>query len=190
MDEQKGMILLIRHGQTVENASRIVQGQLPGELSQEGIDEVRRLALRLKDFRLDAVYSSDLQRALLTAGIIMEHLEGTKLVTDPRLREQCLGIYEGKSTFRLLKRMKTEGVDISSFVPEGGERPDALLARVRDFLDEIKTRHQDGNVALVTHYGVIRAIVEEILGMDRRYSDVPNAGALVIYLKGKDCYSI
>ncbi len=60
-------LIITRHGETEENRTGIVQGHLPGQLSESGIEQAQKLALRLKGEKIDVIYSSDLDRASDTA---------------------------------------------------------------------------------------------------------------------------
>ena len=60
-------LILTRHGKTVENMNDIMQGWLPGELSEEGKEQAKHVAERLKDRKIDVAYSSDLKRCVDTA---------------------------------------------------------------------------------------------------------------------------
>ena len=152
-------LILIRHGETVENASHIVQGHLPGHLSDRGKEQALRITKRLKDEKFDAVYSSDLERAFQTAEILMKDREGLPIITDPRLREQSFGIYEGKPVMTVLRQMKRKKADFTTFKPEGGECFEDFRNRVKQFLEEIKGKHSAHTVVLVTHFGVINILL-------------------------------
>ena len=64
------LLYLVRHGETVDNANHIMQGQTPGELNEQGIKQAEELADRLKDEPIDAFISSDLQRSIHTCKLI------------------------------------------------------------------------------------------------------------------------
>ena len=88
-------IYIVRHGETEENLGGILQGHLPGKLTQTGIDQANLLSERLKVEKFACVYSSDLARAKDTANII------SKYHTCPvyhviELRERDLGSFAGK----------------------------------------------------------------------------------------------
>ena len=69
------LLYLVRHGETVDNANKIMQGQTPGELNEQGIKQAEDLAERLKDDPIDAFVSSDLQRSIHTCKLpLMERL--------------------------------------------------------------------------------------------------------------------
>lgn len=60
-------LIITRHGETEENKAGIIQGYLPGHLSKTGIEQAKKVVLRLKDEKIDFIYSSDLDRAANTA---------------------------------------------------------------------------------------------------------------------------
>ncbi len=151
-------LILIRHGETLENASNIVQGHLPGRLSDKGKEQAFRIAQKLRDVKFDAVYSSDLARAFHTALILMEDRKTPPIVAEPKLREQNLGIYEGKPLIFMLRQIKQEKANFKTFNPQGGEGFIDFQNRVGQFLEEVKTRHCGQTVVLVTHYGVINVL--------------------------------
>jgi broad specificity phosphatase PhoE len=153
---------LVRHGETIENASGIVQGQLPGRLSDEGLRQAYLVAGRLGGVGFDAVYASDLDRAYTTAKIIMEGRSGLSIVVDRRLREQGFGVHEGKPIVDMLSRMKSNGADFATFAPDGGEDPIGFYGRVAAFFDEARSAGHE-TVLIVTHYGVINALLRTLI---------------------------
>ena len=83
-------LILTRHGETEENVAGISQGQLlPGKLTDKGIEQAKKLASRLKDEKVDAIYSSDLARSADTAKIIAKYHSKVKFHLAKELRE-CL----------------------------------------------------------------------------------------------------
>ena len=89
------LLYLVRHGETVDNANHIMQGQTPGELNEQGIKQAEELADRLKDEPIDAFVSSDLQRSIHTCELIaVPH--GKAVTTTPLLRERDWGSFTGK----------------------------------------------------------------------------------------------
>ncbi len=75
-------IFLVRHGETVDNARQIMQGQTQGELNQRGREQAEQVARRLASEPLDAIVASDLHRAIETAEVIAEP-HGLPVVTTP-----------------------------------------------------------------------------------------------------------
>lgn len=173
------MLVLVRHGQTDENAAGLVQGQMHGTLSIAGREGVSALAASLRDVAFDRVYASDLLRARLTAEMLVEQLGCSALTTDIRLREQGFGIYEGKPVFRLLRKLRRDGVNISEFVPDGGESPVDFRARLREFYDECLLPFFDATTTMVvTHYGVMRVFLEDVMGVGAVQGGIHNASCL------------
>ncbi|HYF50202.1 MAG TPA: histidine phosphatase family protein [Planctomycetota bacterium] len=154
-------LTLIRHGETEWNKNSRWQGQLDIPLSELGLEQARRLAARLKEqrARFDAIYSSDLGRALKTAETISA-VTGPAPLTLKELREIDVGTWSGLYTHELetrfpedYRRMKA-GEDIKR---GGAESMADVVVRVRKFLGTVVERHSQQHVAIVTHNGVIRA---------------------------------
>lgn len=91
------MIYIMRHGTTPYNKEGRLQGQRDIPLSEEGINQAKEAALRLKDIHFDEIYSSDLMRAHKTAEIIARFHDTGGVINDRRLREIGLGTWEGKT---------------------------------------------------------------------------------------------
>src|SRR5690606_11696537 len=121
-----------RHGQTECNVNQTHQVyQTP--LSAHGHEQARRLAERLGRERADALYSSDLTRALQTAEAIAR-VTGLPIRTDPRLREHDLGIFKGLTAQEAMARdpqayARWRSYDLDAECP-GGESPRAVMARM------------------------------------------------------------
>src|SRR5690349_6665287 len=87
-------ILLIRHGETAWNAARRLQGHLDIPLNDHGQRQAEAVARALQDTPIDAIYSSDLQRARATAQPLAD-AHDLALQLDAALRERCFGAFEG-----------------------------------------------------------------------------------------------
>ena len=87
-------VVLIRHGQTEWNIAGKYQGQSDVALSDKGIEQARCLAQNFPLEQLDAVYASDLSRALVTAEQVARHF-GCVVQPEPSLREMNFGEWEG-----------------------------------------------------------------------------------------------
>ena len=141
-------ILLVRHGETVDNARQIMQGQTQGELNDKGRDQARQVAQRLACEQLDAVVASDLRRAIQTAEIIAT-LHGMTVQTTPLLRERDWGGFTG----RFIPELKGE------VWPEDIESEEALLERARQFLIYITATYPGKRVVAVGHGIINKAIL-------------------------------
>ena len=161
MTEAVTRILAIRHGETAWNVETRIQGQCDIGLNDTGRWQAERLVLALADDRLDAVYSSDLQRALDTASGLAAGA-GLALRTDAALRERGFGIFEGLTFADIEQRYPTESLRWrrrdADFGPEGGETLRAFYQRAVSGVASIASRHRGQHVAVVTHGGVLDAL--------------------------------
>lgn len=146
-------IFLIRHGETVGNASRVVQ-RPESPLSPRGVEQVERLARRLEREGIALIVSSDLTRAVITAERL-QRVTGARLDFEPLLQERNFGNLRGTAYADL-------GIDMFApdYAPPNGEtwdvfhaRVDRAWARVQDLLAAT-----DGHLAVVTHGLVCRSL--------------------------------
>lgn len=141
-------IFLVRHGETVDNARQIMQGQTQGELNERGREQARQVAVRLSTERIDAIVASDLHRAIQTAEIIAKPHQ-LPVVTTPLLRERDWGGFTG----RFIPDLQGEAW------PDDIESEDALLRRAYDFLQKITATYPDKQVVAVGHGIINKAIL-------------------------------
>ena len=141
-------IILVRHGETIDNARQIMQGQTQGELNEKGREQARQVAERLLVEPVDAVVASDLNRAIQTAEIIAAP-HGLPVRTTKLLRERDWGSFTGRFIPDL--RGETWPDDIESEVK--------LLERARTFLIYITTTYPDKRVVAVGHGIINKAIL-------------------------------
>jgi probable phosphoglycerate mutase len=154
-------LLVIRHGETAWNAEHRIQGHLDIPLSPAGIRQAANLAERLAGEVIDAVYSSELTRAWLTAAPFAARL-GLEIVADTRLRERSFGVFEGLTLDEIAAR-HPEGFRRwrernPAWAIDGGESGQQLVDRVLDALRDIVARHRGQTVAVVTHGGVLDVV--------------------------------
>ena len=140
-------IFLVRHGETVDNARQIMQGQTQGELNQRGREQAEQVARRLASEPLDAIVASDLHRAIQTAEVIAEP-HGLPVVTTPLLRERDWGSFTG----RFIPDLRNE------VWPDDIESEEALLERARSFLINMTATYPGKRVVAVGH-GIINKAV-------------------------------
>ena len=140
-------IFLVRHGETVDNARQIMQGQTPGELNEMGFKQAQEVAARLSSEAIDAVVASDLHRAIQTAEIIAKP-HGLPVETTPLLRERDWGGFTG----RFIPDLRGE------VWPDDIESEEALLQRAHDFL-QIMTATYDGKRVVAVGHGIINKAI-------------------------------
>ena len=160
-------LILIRHGHTAHNKRKILQGWLDTELDEIGINQAKKLAERLTSFKIDAIYTSDLKRAKRTAQEITRKL-GQKFILTSHLREDDLGVLQGKEWLNLPRHLKTlwdarieaaKNKEIH-WKEHQGESLAEIYHRLTQLFHLLKTKHSNQQVLLVTHGGTINHILE------------------------------
>jgi probable phosphoglycerate mutase len=151
-------LLLIRHGETDWNSAGRIQGFRDIALSERGLRQAQVLARHLEGQTLDAVYSSDLTRAIQTADPLARQ-RGLTLRIDARLKERGFGLFEGHTYAEAEANWPHEYAiwrqrDPGHAVPGGESYRDARL-RVLASLEDIARQHAGRAVAIVTHGGVL-----------------------------------
>lgn len=184
-------LYLIRHGATQLTMEDRFSGAENVFLSEEGRAQAERLADRLADDDIAAVYASPLDRTMTTATIIAEPHNLTPFQRDG-LREISHGHWEGMTRKEVEQKFGDEYMawesDPFTFAPEGGESGISVLARALPVIREIVVTHKDKNIAVVSHKATIRLILSSLLGFDERgYRDrLDQAPACLNILDFKD----
>jgi alpha-ribazole phosphatase len=161
-------LYLIRHGEVEGAASGRLLGWTDTPLSNRGLEQSRELAETLSTGVLSAVYSSDLQRTRVMAESIAK-CSKLKVQESPAWREINMGQWDGRTmvsmcdeTPQLVARLFD---DPASFEYPGGESFACFTARVLKAVDQLLMTHKSGEVVLVAHGGVCRAIIGSALGI-------------------------
>lgn len=154
-------ITAVRHGETLENAAGIIQGQTQGTLSPAGIAQTQALGNKLAAVQFDVMYSSDLQRCKDTSAAILAHHPHLQPVYDERLRERDMHPDEGKA-FGELEWDYADNTRLDHKTAEG-ESWFEVAARLKSFVEEVLHKHQGQHVLFVTHSGSLR-VLDSILG--------------------------
>lgn len=166
-------LILIRHGETLWNTERRMQGQLDSPLTPRGLWQAERLGERMKAQPFAALYASDLPRAHRTAQCIAA-VTGHAIVSDARLRERHFGVFEGMTRNDMERHDPAVYARFMARDPDyavpGGESPAAFMARVRAALEDIAARHADDTVAVVTHGLVLDAAYRAATGLPLQQS--------------------
>ncbi len=156
-------IYLVRHGATIWNAEQRIQGHTDVPLNETGLEQSRRIAQRLKDQKIDAVWSSDLTRARVTAEILAEP-HGLTVNTTPLLRERRFGDWEGLTQEEIVARGDRQLLDayraaVVADLPPNAESMQSVWNRLSQALKEIIHLHAEGQVVVVGHGGSLRVIL-------------------------------
>ena len=144
------ILYLVRHGETVDNASQTMQGQTQGELNERGIRQAHEFSEAWKDKEIDIVVSSDLKRAVDTAAIIAAP-HGLEVVKTPLLRERDWGDFTG----RYIPDLKNEPW------PDNVESLEDLLSRAGEFITYVRETFPGKKVLAVGH-GIINKAIQAV----------------------------
>jgi broad specificity phosphatase PhoE len=181
-------VYLVRHGETEWNRNGRWQGQQDVPLSNMGRRQAAALAHRFQtlDQKVDAFYSSDLQRAMETAEIIGRSLR-IKPMAVPPLREIHLGSWEGHTVAEITRLYPEEWARLNAgedIARGGGETYGAFQARILQWLNTAADAHPGETVLAVTHGGCIRSILLGIRGLAwgqrHQIPDIENASITII----------
>jgi broad specificity phosphatase PhoE len=168
-------VFLVRHGATILSAEDRFAGATDVPLSDEGRQQAGRLAARLQEQPMTAVYASPMGRTVETAQILAAP-HGLEVLRRDGLREISHGHWEQMTRQEVDKKFPDEAAewekDPYTFAPTGGESGLAVTARALPALVELVRAHPGGNVVVVSHKATIRLLLSSLLGFDpRRYRD-------------------
>jgi glucosyl-3-phosphoglycerate phosphatase len=154
-------LLLVRHGQSLWNAEKTLQGQADIGLSERGRAQARALAPMLARWQPEGVVCSDLQRARQTAQL----MGYATAALDARWREADLGDWTGRRADELIAEdsARYQRWRDGEQAPPGGESMAEFRARIAAAIDVL--RPWPGTVLVITHGGVIRAALSVLLGL-------------------------
>lgn len=183
-------IYLVRHGSIkVDNEQKSFIGQIDLPLSDEGLEQVSRLGEMLRKIKITSVYCSDLERSIVTAGVISAYHNVDPTVRS-ELREISLGDWEGLTFAEVINRypaeFKQRGADIVNFSPHNGESFYDCSKRVIKAFEDI-IMESTGNTVIAGHAGVNRLIICHVLGMpiENLFNISQDYGCLNIIFTGK-----
>ncbi|XP_058735804.1 phosphoglycerate mutase-like protein 4 [Vicia villosa] len=190
-------IVVVRHGQTIWNAERKVQGHLDVELNEIGRDQARAVADKLsRGPKISAIYSSDLQRAFETAQIIASKCGVLEVVKDFDLRERHKGDLQGLSHLEIAKTNPISYKALMSKneeqeIPGGGESITQLLERCKSALLRIGKKYKGERVVVVSHGASIEILYKWacVNGYDYE-GKIHNASISVFHLYDEDKWNL
>lgn len=179
-------LIVIRHGETDFNRQLRFQGQVDVPLNAAGEAQARALAQRMAaqpaQFAVQAVYSSDLQRAARTAALCAAAL-GHAVRAAPLWREQSFGVLEGLDATGIRQQQPEQWAlwlqRRADHAPPGGESVRAFHARVMQAVAALAAAHPGGSVAVFAHGGVLDMLWRQAQGLaldGERACAIPNTG--------------
>lgn len=186
-------LYLIRHGATDANERRpyILQGcGINLGLSQTGKKQAHAAAAFLKTHPLDHIYSSQMERAVETAGIIAAH-HNIDVKTVAGLHECDVGQWEGKDWGTIMRENPDE---YRAFIGDPGENPylggesyGDVLRRAQPILQQLLDEHPGETIAVIAHNVVNRAYLGSLLRLDMRQArQLPQSNTCVNVIRQTD----
>ncbi len=183
----KTTVILARHGQSVGNLYRLFLGHTDLPLSELGEKQAELLAEYLDKYRVDAIYASDLSRAMATAEPTSRR-QGKEIVPDRELREIYAAEWEQRSFEEIAERYKKAYriwlTDIGMACPSGGESVLELAARIYRAFDRIVRDNEGKTVLIATHATPIRLLKCRFLSRSPEMASTvkwaPNASVTVV----------
>ena len=155
-------LILVRHGEIPSNVNKIYAGRSPEGLTNKGVIQAKTVAAELKKYKIDAIYSSPIQRAVQTAQIISQAID-VKMYIDDSFREMELGLWEGMSEADIPEQYPDEWRIWNTSPHElqlaKRETLEELLDRVLAGIRDIYNNLFGGNVIVVTHVAIIRVLL-------------------------------
>ncbi len=183
-------VYLIRHGETQWNRDGIHQGHMDSPLTEHGKRQARQLGERFAgmDLKFDAIYSSDLGRAVQTAEAICEPIGQKDIIQQaPGLRERALGVLEGLTYPQIAEKLPEDHRLHTSgdphYRPKNGESWADIFERASRVLRNIAGNHDEQTVLCVSHGGVVSMAMRDCMGVDlftpRRFH-IPNTALNIL----------
>lgn len=179
-------IYLIRHAEAEGNLCRRVQGICDGQVTTLGRRQIDALAERFRDIKIDALYASDLRRAMATAEALAR-THRLPIVPEPRLREVAMGVWEDKTwgevEYESPEMLLYFNRDPEKWRVEGAEPFADTQARMQNVLLELAERHEGGTIAAVSHGMAIRSLLCAVLGIpSAEVTRIPHADNTAVSL--------
>ncbi|MEK6669856.1 MAG: histidine phosphatase family protein [Pseudomonadota bacterium] len=169
MSEFATRLIAVRHGETAWNRVSRIQGHTDIPLNEAGLWQARQVGQAVAAEGIDAIYSSDLQRAADTARAI-GRAAGVQVQLDVALRERHFGELEGLTHDEINTRWPEQGRRWRGrdpdYGPQGGETLKDFHARCVGALTRLAQRHPGQTVVLVAHGGVLDCFYRAANGVD------------------------
>ena len=160
--------IVVRHGETAWNTETRIQGQKDSDLTPAGLAQAEAIGKRLARERFDALFASDLGRAMRTAERIAAHC-ALAVIPEPRLRERSFGAGEGLTYAEVDARWpgvfsRAANTDPDAAIP-GGETRRRFHERIREAFESLARTHGGRRVCVVTHGGVLAVLYRIVHGI-------------------------
>lgn len=150
-------IYIFRHGQTTDNKSHIFSGFRDVDLTEEGMEEAKKIGEKLKDVAVTKAFQSDLLRSRHTLELVLNgYHRGVEVITDPRIKERDYGNLTGKNKDETAKEFPNDyplwhrSYDTK---PPGGESIKDVEIRVLSFLNDMLSKLTENDIVFISAHG-------------------------------------
>ena len=166
-------LIIVRHGETVANSKKILQGKDGGKLTEKGVKQSKEVGKHLKNHKIDMVFCSPLDRCVETLNNILEEcpIDGEIFMSN-LIEERDFGEYTGTDSSIIDWKELDQDNKVNREM--GVESWSDVKKRVELFLEDLKLENPDANVLIVTHSGPIRMMISKLTGKTYEESDVGN----------------
>lgn len=181
-------LLIIRHGLSVTNKARVFTGQNDVDLAPEGYAQAEQVCRYISEnYKVDAIYSSDLKRAVNTILPLAEKL-GLEINKEKNIRELDVGIWQGEKVDdvreKFAEQLEAYRSDPANNGCAGGENYTDMYKRALPVFERIAKENEGKTVAVATHGGVIRIMTCVFRGLPlvevKDIPHCPNASLTVV----------
>lgn len=173
------MIGFIRHGVTTWNKEGRIQGSIDIPLNEEGIQMAIKIGNRLKITSWKTIYSSPLQRSQQTAKLIAHQNGIENMMIDNRLKEIGEGQRAGTTEEERIQKWGARWRNYSL----GVEPEKQVIVRALSFIDELKKKHPNEHVLVVSHGSFIKKMIEQLCPDDLFQDELENASLTIVVVK-------
>ena len=153
----------------MNNTRRLLAGRSPGvPLTEKGVQQAQSIAEFLKPFNISTIYTSPIERAMNTAGIVAKH-HSIDFKTDERLIELDMGKFTGMAYDEIFNKHGNVFLKFYSgeleIAHNGVETFVEVKKRILNMIDHVIKEHNDENVLLVTHMDPIKAMISTVMDL-------------------------
>lgn len=156
-------LLLARHGETVWNVEKRLQGQDDSQLTDKGVVQAKQLADKIAAQNISRVFSSTLGRAQATADITTTHT-AFKFQTMQGLEERSFGQWQGKHFAALTNQPYYQEIfhQVTTHTPPQGESAKQVATRFKKALKRILVQHPNEHCLVISHGEILRCFLSTI----------------------------
>lgn len=183
-------LFIVRHGETIRNKDKnsVVTG--PVGLNEVGQQQARAVSERLREEKIDYIFSSHLLRAVQTADSIATFHPKAQRIIDEHIREQRTGVLSTKTVAERDEAQRASGNSFRDWRTEGGESLRDVKDRASTWFTQLRQKYMDKAVVVVSHgfflYTLLEVVIEDGADVEREDFALSNGGLteLVVHPEG------